>query len=314
MPMFCTGRAKRQGVPHAPPLGPMLLVGLLGLLVGACGRGPDLPTSASPPTLAPPATSTGIAVEPTPVPLSQVVRRQSPAQLRSILESPDGQLRAQVITYGCTPVEGEGEYALDELVVETIASGEGWLAAEQLQVCGGLGAYGLEVLFWSPGSRRLYYTTAREGVPDGCGLWLKPFSVVDMERRQASELGGGVLSPDGRSLALWRASDLVVWQLDEGEVARFPLAVQELPPGPLAWAPDSSALAYLQISGVCQPEAPSHLVRVDLGSRLAHVLLTTSDPVLGGLEWMDGNLLTLWDAAGQRWEYDLAQSRLSRAP
>jgi hypothetical protein len=211
-------------------------------------------------------------------------------------------------------VEGEGEYALDELLVEVIASGESWLAAEQLQACGGLGAFGLQSLIWSPESRLLYYTTAREGVPDGCGFWLKPFAVADIQRQQASVLGGGVLSPDGRNLALWQASDLVVWHLDEGETARFPLAAPDLLPGPLAWAPDSSALAYLQFGGVCQPEPPSHLVRVDLGSRQAQLLLTSADPVLGGLEWKEADILTLWDAAGQRWEYALDQSRLSRAP
>jgi hypothetical protein len=242
------------------------------------------------------------------------VRTQSRAQVLSAQESPDGRLRAEVLTYACTPVEGEGEYALDELVVETIASGERWLAAEQTQACGGLGAFGLQVLFWSPGSRLLYYTTAREGVPDGCGFWLAPFSVADTRSRRTDELGGGVLSPDGRSLALWQASDLVVWHLDEGETARFPLAVQELPPGPIAWAPDRTALAYLQFGGGCQPEAPSHLVRVDLGSHVAQTLLTSSDPILGGLDWKEAGVITLWDTAGQRWEYTLAQSRLSRAP
>jgi hypothetical protein len=292
----------------------MLLMGLLGVMVAACEGGPASPTPTTLPTPTPRATSTGIAAELTPVPIALKVRAQSRAQVRSVQESPDGQLRAQVLTYGCTPVEGEGEYALDELVVETIASGERWLAAEQLQACGGLGAFGLETLFWSPGSRMLYYPTAREGVPDGCGFWLKPFSVADTLSQQTEYLGGGVLSPDGSSLALWQASDLIVWQLDEGETARFPLAVQELPPGPIVWAPDGSALAYLQFSGACQPEPPSHLVLVSLGSRVSRPLLTSSDPVLGGLEWKEAGIITLWDEAGQRWEYVLAQGRLSREP
>ena len=229
-------------------------------------------------------------------------------------ESPDGRLRAQVLSYACTPVEGEGEYALDELVVETIASGDRWLAAEQLQACGGLGAFGLETLFWSPGSRLLYYTTAREGVPDGCGFWLRPFSVADTRTRGSRHLGGGVLSPDSQHLALWQSADLVVWHLDQGEIVRLPIAVPDLPPGPIAWAPDGSALAYLQFQGDCQPLGPSHLVRVDLGSRVSQPLLTSSDPVLGGLDWREADILLLWDAAGQRWDYDLAQRRLSRVP
>lgn len=293
---------------------PMLVIGLLGVMVAACEGSPASPTSTTLPTLAPPATSTRIAAEPTPLPIAALVRAQAGAEVRSVLESPDGRLRAQVLTYGCTPVEEEGEYALDELVVETIASGERWLAAEQLQACGGLGAFGLETLFWSPGSRLLYYSTAREGVPDGCGIWLKPFSVADKLSQQTEELGGGVLSPDGRSLALWQAPDFVVWQLDEGETARIPLAVQELPPGPIVWAPDGSALAYLQFSGDCQPEPPSYLVFVSLGSRESRTLLTSSAPVLGGLEWKDAGIITLWDEAGQRWEYDLAQSKLLQKP
>jgi hypothetical protein len=230
------------------------------------------------------------------------------------LESPDGQLRARVLTYPCVPIEGEGEYALDELIIEVIATGETWLAAEQLLACGGLGAFGLQALFWSPGGRQLYFTTAREGIPDGCGVWLPPFSVVDTLLRQVRTLGEGVRSPDGGSLALWEGSDLVVWQVDEGETARFPSAVQDLPPGPIAWAPDGSALAYLQFDGVCQPEAPSHLVRADLASRDFRILHTSSDPVLGGLEWRQADVISLWDAAGLRWEYTLAQGKLLRAP
>lgn len=314
MSMSRTVWATGSILPHIRLRWPTLVIGLLGVMVAACEGGLASPTSTTLPTHAPPATSTRIAAEPTPVPIASLVRSQAGAEVRSVLESPDGRLRAQVLTYGCTPVEGEGEYALDELVVETIASGERWLAAEQLQACGGLGAFGLETLFWSPGSRRLYYSTAREGVPDGCGFWLKPFSVADTLSRQAEDLGGGVLSPDGRSMALWQSPDLVVWQLDEGETARIPRAVQELPPGPTVWAPDGSALAYLQFSGDCQPEPPSYLVLVSLGSRESITLLTLSDPVLGGLEWRDAGILTLWDEAGQRWEYDLAQSRLLRKP
>jgi hypothetical protein len=283
-------------------------------MVAACERGRASPTLTNLPTLAPPPTATRIIAEPTPVAIASLVRAQAGGEVRSVLGSPDGRLRAQVLTYGCTPVENEGEYALDELVVETIASGERWLAAEQLQACGGLGAFGLEALYWSPGSRLLYYTTAREGVPDGCGFWLRPFSVADTRSRQAEELGGGVLSPDGRSLALWQAPDLVVWRLEEGETARVPLAIPELPPRPLVWAPDGSAIAYLQFGGDCQPEPPSNLVLVSLGPRASRILLTSTDPILGGLEWREAGIITLWDEAGQRWEYDLAQSRLLRKP
>lgn len=314
MSMTRTAWATGTSLPLKRRLWPTLVVGLVGVMVAACEGSPASPTSTVLPALAPPATATRIAAEPTPAPIASLVRAHASAEVRSVLESPDGRLRALVLTYGCTPVEGEGEYALDEVVVETIATGERWLAAEQLQACGGLGAFGLETLFWSPGSRLLYYSTAREGVPDGCGFWLKPISVVDTLSRQSEELGGGVLSPDGRSLALWQAPDLVVWQLDEGETARSPRVVQELPPGPIAWAPDGSSLAYLQFSGVCQPEPPSYLVLVSLGSSDSRTLLTSSDPVLGGLEWRDAGIITLWDEAGQRWEYDLAQSRLLQKP
>ena len=141
--------------------------------------------------------------------------------------SPDGAWQAEVIRYDCADT-GEGqEMALDVLRLIRIGDGQETIAARQVQYCGGLGAFGLGGLNWSPGGRYFYYTTAREGQPDGgCREWVPPVARVDVQNPLiTAELAAAVRSPDGTKLAGWQlvqgdegGRELAVWDVDGDEV------------------------------------------------------------------------------------------------
>lgn len=73
--------------------------------------------------------------------------------------------------YDCVPVGAVEENAYEQLKLIQIDNSVAKIVDNQLRSCGGLGAFGLAGLFWSPNSSYFYYTNAREGVPDGCGYW-----------------------------------------------------------------------------------------------------------------------------------------------
>jgi hypothetical protein len=127
----------------------------------------------SPETTASPAVPSRTAVDPTPADSADVLRATVVRQVMSSLPSPDGEMRAEILTYACTPAAGEQAYALDQFVTHGSSPESSWVADEQLQACGGLGG-----MYWSPDSRRFYYTPAREGVPDGRGMWWAPLDRV----------------------------------------------------------------------------------------------------------------------------------------
>jgi hypothetical protein len=126
------------------------------------------------------------------------------------LLSPDGEWRAEVAIYDCIPFGDMGEYALEQLKLVQVSKGVEKVADSQLLACGGLGAFGFEGLFWSLNSRFFYYTDASEGVPDGCGYWVKPVLRLDTTSLTVESLGGGLPSPDGMKLATWQGRELVI--------------------------------------------------------------------------------------------------------
>jgi hypothetical protein len=111
--------------------------------------------------------------------------------------SPDGKWQAEVVIYSYQPISGpEDAYSYEQLRLVDLTSGEEQVLAEQLIYRGGLGAYGLAVAYWSSDSRFLYYTDAREGVPDGgyC-CWDPPLYRYDLLDGGRLVLRSGPLSP-----------------------------------------------------------------------------------------------------------------------
>ncbi len=296
---------------------------------------PDATTAAAPtdvatPTLAP-ATPTATPTpwptvtpgpSPTPEPAAVLIATRLP-RFRAILPSPDELLRAEVLGYDCIPISDTAlgsepqPMTLEILRIVEPASGVEYQIDSQLLNCGGLGAFGLEPLLWGADSRTLWYTTAREGGPDGaCRPWVRPMTRVDLTDWSALTLDQAAVSPDGSKVAGWSSGELIVFALDGGEVGRAVPAA--LPPhvGPPVWSPDGAALVYLQFSSFCGETAgESAVVWVDATTLASRILLTQSAPEFESASWPEAGRLALAGLLDSgRWSYDLATGVLSPAP
>ena len=298
---------------------------LAALLAAACAIAPTAaptPAAQDTPTVAAPATSieateTAPPLEPTPdaTALIDSVMAHSGRHSLSTIASPDGQWRVESVRSDCTPIRGDS-LAYEQLVLHRTDTGETRVLVDQLLYCGGLGAFGLEPLYWSSDSRYLFYTPAREGQPDGgCGPWHRPIVRLDVRGGGREELAEGTTSPDGALTASALGPELAIWSRDQIEILRFPAAVPGKLIGALAWAPDGQSLAYLQRESFCPPDSgPSALVRLDLPGGQQTVLLDAPTPVFTGVGWDTPTELRLTDTDGKTWLYDLATKTLTPAP
>ena len=94
-----------------------------------------------------------------------------------------------MLGYDCIPISDTAlgsepqPMTLEILRIVEPASGVEYQIDSQLLNCGGLGAFGLEPLLWGADSRTLWYTTAREGGPDGaCPVSYTHLKDVDLCR------------------------------------------------------------------------------------------------------------------------------------
>jgi len=220
--------------------------------------------------------------------------------------SPDQQWRVDIKAITCVPTADGGANAYETLSLVRSDGAGAAVVDSQLITCGGLGAYGLGGLFWSPNSRYFYYTTAREGVPDGCGYWQPPVWRVDVTSAAIQELGGGSRSPDGTKFAAWLNQELVLWSIDGGELGRWPAVAPNVALTALAWSPDSRAVAYLLAPSPCAPNAAgkSYVVRINASDLSQSVLLATATATFRGLEWKAANMIRLLDDQGKPWLLD----------
>ena len=249
----------------------------------------------------------------TPAVIGTIVTQGEP-RLHSSHLSPDGKWRAEVVIYYCVPVSDAEENAFEQLKIIPTTTDSTKLAASQLQSCGGLGAFGLAGLFWSPNSRYFYYTNAREGFPDGCGYWAPPILRFDMVSAETEYLGGGNLSTDETMLATWQGQDLVVWDINEDEIARMPAFATNTETGSIAWSPDSQGLVYLQVESYCPISGMSYVVSIDLPERSQTILLESETPSFGSVTWENPGVLHLHDENGDKWSYTLATNELMQEP
>jgi hypothetical protein len=242
-----------------------------------------------------------------------VVAIQRP-RLYGSFPSPDGKWRAEVDIYECVKTDGIAENAYEQLVLVQVTSGDERTTDDQLRYCGGLGAFGLAGLFWSPNSRYFYYTDAREGGPDGCGYWERPLLRLDLTSLNNEYLGAGPRSPGGERIATWQGQDLVVWDINDGEIARAPANVSDAETGPIAWSPDSRALVYVQFASYCPLSGKSYVVRLDLPESKQTLVLESEKPTFGSVSWHVADELELLDENGKPWRFSLAAQQLKPAP
>lgn len=260
------------------------------------------------------ATATWQAFEATqavlPTVIIATVISSGPVEVETFL-SPDGLWRAEILRYGCVRA-GEGdENAYEQLKIVHLNDGAERLVADQLQNCGGLGAYGLDVLYWSQNSLYLYFTDASRGVPDGLSCyWERPMARVEVIEGRIEHLNQGPISPDGRTIAVRQEETILIWDLEQGEIARFQPIVPQAALGGITWSPDGQALAYLQTESSCYPFGKSDLVILDLSTREQVHLLESVQPAFNGLSWVDTDRITLVDENGNAWTYDISTKRL----
>ena len=310
---------------------------LAAVLAAACGAAPtpmasSLPPSAPPGTVLPP-TSATVSAPPTtgqeglvtatprpqPTPdataLIESVMAHSGRHSLATLASPDGQWRVEAVRSDCTPISGDS-LAYEQLLLHRMDTGEARVLVDQLIYCGGLGAFGLEALYWSSDSRFLFYTPAREGSPDGggCGPWYRPIVRFDIRGGEKIDLAEGVPSPDGALTAGYQVQEVIVWGRDVVTVVRAAALEAAGGFGPLAWAPDGQALVYLHWEAGCPQSGKSIVVRLDLPTGAQTLLLESAAPSFVDVAWDTPAALRLTDTGGQAWLYDLAAKTLTRAP
>ena len=227
---------------------------------------------------------------------------------------------AQITIYDCIKIDtrpNADPNAYEQLRLINVSSRKEKLADSQLQSCGGLGAFGLEGLFWSANSRYFYYTNAREGVPDGCGYWERPVLRLDIGTLKIEELGAGPISPDGTKIVTWQGKELVIRDINTGfEKGRITPHIlnTETGTGPIVWSPDSQALIYIQPESFCPVSGNSFVMHVSLPKLDQKLLLESESPTFGNAKWDKINELRLFDENGNQWVYTFTNQKLEPLP
>lgn len=253
---------------------------------------------------------------PTMDPLTQIMVSQ-PARIGSLQVSSDGR-RAEVVIYDCIALldDPATQQAFELLRVVDNAEGKEYQIDSQLINCGGLGAFGLDILQWSADGRYLFYTPHREGGPDGgCGPWARSIVAVDTADWTRLTLDQAATSPHGALLAGWLGRELVIFSIDEGERGRTAATLPAEGISPPIWSPDGARLAYVQTSGFCPaPAGDSAIVLVDATTLQSQVVAASVAPEFATVEWIDANRMLITDAAGSRWELDATTGVLTLIP
>ncbi len=232
---------------------------------------------------------------------------------QEIFRSPDGKWQVHINVRSCLETPSESELGYDELRVTDLATGDELLADQQVIHCGGLGAYGLKGYGWSDNSRYFYHTSAREGVPDGGGVWNGPYLYFDTETLSTVNLGGAVPSSDGKFILIVQAEYVLLWDRNAGEIARHTLGLKTQYPGKVAWSPDGLALAVLQTSGAYPPgDSFLTVIRLPAFDQMYAANLAEGD--FQSLVWDKPSELRLFKfPANQEWIFSLETRELSAA-
>ncbi|HSF83481.1 MAG TPA: hypothetical protein VLA49_19740 [Anaerolineales bacterium] len=311
-------------------------VAVLGLvLLGSCSSPTATPTpmaisptlTATTPTLTATTTRTPTPTR-SPTPQATRTKTASPqptadAQSRLLTEvppriygsypSPDGNWEVQVIIYDCTSVDPDAPWgnSLEQLVLIRLADSTRTVLDDQFINCGGLGASGLEGRFWSNDSKFFFYTSAREGVPDGCGyFWARPLLRVDITDPNPIRFGSSVISPDGKMIAAWISGQLEIWETSGDQIAMAQIPVSAASIGPIVWSPDNRSVAYLLSEEQCM-DGETYVVTVAIADMEPVLVLTSEDPGFFDLSWDTRDTLTLLDRERIAWSLNLMTGQLT---
>lgn len=237
----------------------------------------------------------------------ETVKEKSKPRILATYPSPVSSDQTEITIYDCVDIDGGETYSIEQLNLIRGENGSEKTIIEELIYCGGLGAFGLEGLSWSPNGAFFYYDTAREGAPDGlCGYWDKSIYRLDATEGTVEYLGDGPFSPDGKKLAAWKERFLTLYNLNLKE----PLASLEnlyeyknYALGPIAWSPDSQAVVYLQTEKECIPFGYTEIVRVSL-KQLKNIPFLMTEQGFARVIWDTPNRIRLFTADGEEWRYN----------
>ena len=235
--------------------------------------------------------------------------------------SPDGKWQVDVIRYDCINYSYQdyiGIIAYEQLKIVNLSDGTEKIVDDQQQVCDGIGMYGLGGLYWSPNTRYFYYTDAREGYPETCGNYAVPAIYrLDTLTQETITVGGGHISPDQTKLAMWQwqENEIVIWDLDKGEVGRASGLIPNILDGQISWSPDGQSIVYLQTTFDCAPDyGKVYITRLDLPDLSQSLLFEHEPPGFGWLSWDIPEQISLRDGMGKIWIYDLVSNELKPNP
>jgi hypothetical protein len=233
--------------------------------------------------------------------------------------SPDGKWRVEVIRYDCIHYQHPGyveRIAYEQLNLMNLRDGTEKTIDDQLQNCDGIGGGGLKGLNWSPSNRYFYYTDWREGNPESCGNYSVPMIYrFDTLTEEDSTVGGGHLSPDQTKLAMWQQNEIVIWDLDQGEIARVQSLERVRFNGEISWSPDGQSLVYLQTEWDCAPDyGRTYLTHLNLADMSQELLFEQEAPGFGSVSWDKMKQLTLRDGLNNEWTYNMVSKELKSIP
>ena len=319
------------------PLRILFVILLCGFFIGqSCTA--DSPT---PPTRISPAMTATATFLPTTPPTATVLLTSTPddvatfraietASIQTLIstvppvlleENPslDGKWQAQVIRYDCINYQYPGyveRIAYEQLKLIDLSEGTEKTIKDQLQNCDGIGGGGLKGLHWSPNTRYFYYTDWREGNPETCGNYSVPMIYrFDTLTQESMMVGGGHISPDKTKLAMWEKQEIVIWDLDQGEVGRMQSLERVRFNGEISWSPDSQSIVYLQTEWDCAPDyGETYLTRLNLTDMSQDLLLEHETPGFGGVSWDTMDQLTLRDGDNNEWIYSSSSEELKAPP
>lgn len=270
------------------------------------------PTATKTPAVVPPETQAQ-PTEATEADLIAAVLASGELALLQSLPSPDGLWLAEVVRVECTPVLPEQELAYEVLRL-TGPDGTVHDVRGQLQYCGGLGAFGLNLLIWSDDSRNFYFDQARVGAPDGlvCGNWSRGTTRIDVATLESEPLpGDGPLLPDGSGFLIWGGPDWVVWDLAAGEVARSSSVENDKPVISMSLSEDGSRVVYVQRSDCLSPDEDSTVILLDLATMAHTELLEAEAPGFIAASWETDDTILLLDPAGTEYRFTISTGVLT---
>lgn len=236
-----------------------------------------------------------------------------PPKSLQVFSSPDHSWRVEIVRYECTLVsEAGGELAYEQLLL-TGPDGEETPVAQQLQYCGGLGAAGINGLFWSLNGKYFYFDMAREGVPDGmpCLYWHTGKSRLNMETLEVEVLPGkGLVTPDESGMLLVAEPDFILWDLNLGVVGRSEHPFPGLSVKSIDFSPDGSQAVYVLRVDCIQPGADSVVVVLNLADLTHSIMLETSAPSIIKATWESGDSIYLTGYGGESFELSLSTGEI----